>query len=182
MDNVPGRQEVKRKELSGLDRNLELLAQEIALRGSRLFSRTTSAVCASASVSRQDGGSHFTAAKDVRLGEGEQIVIRERTARDVDEVRICPGGLPCFELGLEQGPGVRQYLAMRVAGATAKNGGWDDGLGDWNEIAETDRSATDRADFIQDGGRGWEGGGSRDCGGGMQAGGTVNRYRGRGLL
>ena len=78
---------MKRRDLSGLDRNLELLAQELALRGSRLFSRTTSAVCASASVSHEDGNSHFTAAGDVGLGEGERIVIRERTARDGEEVR-----------------------------------------------------------------------------------------------
>jgi len=79
---------VKRRDLSGLDRNLELLTQELALRGSRLFSRTTSAPCASASVSHEDGNSHFTAASDVALGEGERIVIRERTARDGEEVRL----------------------------------------------------------------------------------------------
>lgn len=79
---------MKRRDLSGLDRNLELLVQELALRGSRLFSRTTSAACASASVSHEDGNSHFTAASDVSLGEGERIVIRERTGRDGEEVRI----------------------------------------------------------------------------------------------
>jgi len=77
---------VKRRDLSGLDRNLELLVQELALRGSRLFSRTTSAACASASVSHEDGNSHFTAASDVPLGEGERVVIRERTERDGEEV------------------------------------------------------------------------------------------------
>ena len=81
---------MKRRDLSGLDRNLDLLAQEIAFRGSRLFGRTTSAACASASVSRKDRNSHFTAADDVQLGGGERIVIRERTARDGEEVRIYP--------------------------------------------------------------------------------------------
>ena len=85
---VPGHQEVKRRDLNGLDRNLELLAQEIALRGSRLFSRTASAACATASVSHEDGDSHFTTANDVQLGEGERIVIRERTTKDGEEVRI----------------------------------------------------------------------------------------------
>ena len=117
---------MKRKDLSGLDRNLELLAQEIALRGSRLFNRTTSATCASASVSHEDGNSHFTAANDVRLGEGERIVIRERTARNEEEVRNYTANRspPRLEVGLievEQGPRVKQYLAMRMAGATAKN-------------------------------------------------------------
>lgn len=79
---------MKRRDLSGLDRNLELLTQEIALRGSRLFSRTTTAACASASVSHEDGTSHFTAASDVPLGDGERIVMRERTVRDGEEVRI----------------------------------------------------------------------------------------------
>lgn len=83
---------MKRRDLSGLDRNLELLAQEIALRGSRLFSRTTSAACASATVSHEDRNSHFTAANDVSLGEGERIVIRERTTRDGEEVRSYPAG------------------------------------------------------------------------------------------
>jgi hypothetical protein len=130
---IPGRQEVKRRDLSGLDRNLELLTQEIALRGSRLFSRTTSAACASASGSGEEGSSHFTAANDVRLGVGERIVIRERTARDGKEVRIYSAGLPRFELGLievEQGPGVRQYLAMWIAGTTVKSGMWHD-VYDW---------------------------------------------------
>lgn len=91
---------MKRRDLSGLDRNLELLAQEVALRGSRLFSRTTSAACASASVSHEDGNSHFTAANDVQLGEGERIVIRERTAREGEQVRIYPVCLLRLELGL----------------------------------------------------------------------------------
>jgi hypothetical protein len=93
---------VKRKDLSGLDRNLELLAQEIALRGSRLFGRTTSAACASASVSHEDGNSHFTAANDVPLGEGERIVIRERTVTDGEEVRFSTAdpSTPRFEVGL----------------------------------------------------------------------------------
>ena len=110
-----------------MDRNLELLAQELALRGSRLFSRTTSAACASASVSHEDGNSHFTAANDVPLGEGEQIVIRERTARNGEEVRalhlrFSPRRLKVGLIDVEQGVGVQQYLAMWVAGATAKNG------------------------------------------------------------
>ena len=85
-----------------MDRNLELLTQELALRGSRLFSRTTSAACASASVSHEDGNSHFTAASDVPLGEGERIVIRERTTRDGEEVRIrAPIDSPLgFNMGL----------------------------------------------------------------------------------
>jgi len=117
---------VKRRDLGGLDRNLELLSQELALRGSRLFGRTTSAACASASVSHGTGNSHFTAASDVPLGEGERIVIRERTARDGEEVRIyiAVASPPRFEVGLtevEQGVGVQQFLAMRVAGATVKN-------------------------------------------------------------
>ena len=90
---------MKRRDLNGLDRNLELLVQELALRGSRLFSRTTSAACGSASVSHEDGNSHFTAASDVPLGEGERIVIREWTGRGGEEVRIYtvvvspPGGI-----------------------------------------------------------------------------------------
>jgi hypothetical protein len=120
---------VKRRDLSGLDRNLELLAQELALRGSRLFSRTTSAACASASVSHEDGNSHFTAANDVLLGEGERVVIRERTVRDGEEVRIYApvGSPPGFKMGLievEQGLGVQQYLAMRIAGAAVRNRTW----------------------------------------------------------
>lgn len=115
---------MKRRDLSGLDRNLELLAQEIALRGSRLFSRTTSAACATVVVSHEGGNSHFTTANDVPLGEGERIVIRERTARDGEEVRYF---IPLLRLepgliGVEQGPGMRQYLAIWVAGTKAKNG------------------------------------------------------------
>lgn len=96
---------MKRRDLGGLDRNLELLSQELALRGSRLFGRTTSAACASASVSHGAGNSHFTAANDVPLGEGERIVIRERTARDGEEVRIyiAAASPPSFRSGIDRG-------------------------------------------------------------------------------
>ena len=128
-------QEVKRRDLSGLDRNLELLTQEIALRGSRLFGRTTSAACASAYVSREDGDSHFTAVNEVLLGEGERIVIRERTVKDEGEVRNS-FSLTQFGIGVEQGeqgPGMRQYLLTRVAGTKVKNGEWK-GRKEWRRF------------------------------------------------
>lgn len=180
---VAGRQEVKRRDLSGLDRNLELLTQELALRGSRLFSRTTSAACASASVSHEDGNSHFTAASDVLLGDGERIVIRERTARE--EVRICAPVVspPRFETGLigvGQGLGAQQHFVARIAGAPVKNRTSCRGS-DWKGFTLTRGSPSRRADLLHAAGRG-------DAGGNwirtvrMQPRLTVNRYHGRGLV
>ena len=111
---------MKRRDLSGLDRNLELLAQELALRGSRLFSRTTSAACASASVSHEDGNSHFTAVGDVPLGEGERIVIRERTVRDGEEVRVL-----CTFFSFQRGTD-RDGTGIWSAAVFSHAGGWSD--------------------------------------------------------
>ena len=172
---------MKRRDLSGLDRNLELLTQELALRGSRLFSRTTSAPCASASVSHEDGNSHFTAASDVPLGEGERIVIRERTARDGEEVRIrAPVDSLLGLIEAEQGLGAQQYLAMRIAGAEVKNRRSCQGFNQ-KRIAQTGDSPSRRAAFIQGAGRRGFAGGNWVCAVRVRPR-WLSGYRGRRLL
>lgn len=169
---------MKRRDLSGLDRNLELLAQEIALRGSRLFSRTTSTACASASISHEGGGKHFTTGADVRLGEGERIVIREQIVRDREEVRIYTATSVPLRLELikvEQGSGVRHYLAMRITGTTVKHrtSHLDVGRG---IFAHTRGSTSRRAYLLQATVGRWETGDDSVRIGRMRQGSTRNRY------
>jgi hypothetical protein len=175
---------VKRRDLSGLDRNLELLAQEIALRGSRLFSRTTSTTCASGSISHEGGGPHFTTADDVRFGEGERIVIREWIVKDEEEVRIYTAASVPLRLELikvEQGPGVRQYLAMRIAGTTVKHRTSHPDMVR-RYFTQTRGSSSRCAYFLQATDGRWKTGEGSIRVGRMHLRPTLNRYHGRRLL
>jgi hypothetical protein len=77
-------QNIKRKDFQGLERNLDALVQEVSMRSSRLFSRTISATCSSASVS-DEYKARLAAAS---TSEEHPFTICERTIRDEDGVSI----------------------------------------------------------------------------------------------
>ena len=81
------KQNVKQKDLSHLDRNLDSLIQELATRCSRIFVEAASATARSAAVMFGPNSASRVGKKKEQLNNSSPALIRERTVRNEREVR-----------------------------------------------------------------------------------------------